>query len=288
MSYIKDMALMGMRNTATSPSGSAVNADWAENNPNSASYVKNRTHYAGRNVTFDGSLDGKEYIYMEDEGFCVVKVSDTPITEEDLNGLLITAVGYEGTRVFELSNDDYELMQGGIILSNYFSSTPFDIEYKGIPFTRGLYFAYYAEDSYIKAITTGAKRLDEVYMPEAYHSMKSDIENLDYDVWHSINDINNTLINYQNQNKVFRCYPDSAEPNVYRLDNPFSYGYDGIGIHTILVLNNEVQLYYAGFDGENQTNYFSGIYKGECYELTVKDWTSTGTLTKRKLAFATE
>lgn len=80
--------------------------------------------------------------------------------------------------------------------------------------------------------------------------------------------------------------------NPYENENEYSFN-ESLDMHmtgtnVTAILNGSIQLYYAGYDGENEIGYFTGIYKGEYYELSYNNHADKGTLTKRKLAFATE
>lgn len=65
--------------------------DWNENDPTSASYVQNRTHWVEiieGNAEFDGNLTGREFIQAADDLY-FVKMSSTFLTEQELIGRTI-------------------------------------------------------------------------------------------------------------------------------------------------------------------------------------------------------
>ena len=74
-----------------SGSGSSVQADMAQNDPDQPDYVKNRTHWVEGNQTvieWDGSTEGREVI--EADFYSVVKISDlVPAFSEFTNGKVI-------------------------------------------------------------------------------------------------------------------------------------------------------------------------------------------------------
>lgn len=65
--------------------GSSVNADWSQNDPSSADYVKNRTHWKETfpSIEWDGSTEGRDSFDASSIGFGVLyKVSDDVWTQE--------------------------------------------------------------------------------------------------------------------------------------------------------------------------------------------------------------
>lgn len=69
--------------------------DWNQNDETASDYIKNRTHYDSRRTeevdnsfhfTFDGNLEGREYVEIAPDEFYFVKLADTPFTKEQLIG----------------------------------------------------------------------------------------------------------------------------------------------------------------------------------------------------------
>lgn len=69
-------------------SGSAVNANWAQNDPTQPDYVKNRTHWVEgelSTIEWDGSTDGRECVSVLDD-LTLCKLSDVIISTDELIG----------------------------------------------------------------------------------------------------------------------------------------------------------------------------------------------------------
>lgn len=160
---------------------SKVKSDWAENNPESPSYVKNRTHYDSRETfTFDGNLAGKTTAF--DIGLPFVKVSDTVLYENDLIGAIATLKTSEAEIVYNFNKDSVfseELMVVALVGEDTpgIISIFEDMEQDGFIFGKGLYFIYIDETSYINKLSTGEiHKLDDKYIPESIINILSSIE----------------------------------------------------------------------------------------------------------------
>lgn len=87
--------------------------DYAENDPTSKSYIKNRPGgYVQEtlvDIEWDGNTEGKYVVDIYDDFFRMCKVSDTPVTLEKLKGSTFTVVGViEGKEVYESVTDFLE------------------------------------------------------------------------------------------------------------------------------------------------------------------------------------
>ena len=168
-------------------------SDWNQNDVNQPGYVKNRTHWDTRvmeeiTITFDGSLDGKEYIQTSDNEWRV-KVSDyIPTTEEFLGGKIVSAYGQPDAIEYypyeELWEPEY--VDGVYYFDAMIAFVPSDISADGFTDTKGTWFYLYEESdgalSYISELsyttTTGElKKIDEKYLPEIDISSKMDKNN---------------------------------------------------------------------------------------------------------------
>jgi hypothetical protein len=81
--------------------------DWNENDGSKASFIKNRPFYDTREfgsveIIFDGNIENKESIILE-EGFYFVKVSDKTPTKEEIIGSTISMNSSGEISTFELS-----------------------------------------------------------------------------------------------------------------------------------------------------------------------------------------
>ena len=137
--------------------GSGVQADYAQNDPNAADYIKNRPggYYDGWEITWDGEI-GDRLVVENGEGEQMVKVSDRVIAYEELTGC--TVVGKraaDGEKlIYVLTNGDIFanskvgviVIMGGVALVVFTKSdqSPF-------PET-GIYFKKTPED-YIQSIS---------------------------------------------------------------------------------------------------------------------------------------
>jgi len=157
-------------------------ADWNQNDSSADNYVKNRTHWDSRktekiNITFDGTLDGKEYLDPDGNGsFYLVKVSDlTPSIEEVTGGAFSAVENGEVVETLEItdglilieSDTLYSISNGGISIA--LEDTGMG---NGLVFTKGTWFFmeitpeeyfYYSDLSYTKEIGE-LKKLDSKYL----------------------------------------------------------------------------------------------------------------------------
>lgn len=82
--------------------GSGVQADYAQNDPNAADYIKNRPggYYDGFDITWDGEIGDRLVVLMNVDGKQqqFVKVSDRRFTVEELIGSVVTARFSNGDR----------------------------------------------------------------------------------------------------------------------------------------------------------------------------------------------
>ena len=157
-------------------------ADWDQNDPTKSNYVENRTHYDSREerevcITFDGNLEGREYIETP-FGAYLVKISDmVPTVDEFLGGKVFIkapdgTIEYAATDLEgEMSPDGTMYTWGGIgtVLLVYSDiSSP-------VAVTKGVWVAvaYNTENgaaSYVSSISytihSGElKKLDAKYLP---------------------------------------------------------------------------------------------------------------------------
>lgn len=89
-----------------------VQSDWNQTDETATDYVKNRTHWDSRktekiSISFDGVLDGKEYLDINGDGsLYVVKVSDlTPSIEEVVGGTFSIVENGEVVDTIEVTTD---------------------------------------------------------------------------------------------------------------------------------------------------------------------------------------
>lgn len=188
-----------------------VQPDMAQNDPKKLDYVKNRTHYDTRttekiNITFDGVLDGKEYIVMDDaEDFkaYLVKISDlTPSIEEMVGG--IYSISENGNIVESLEITEDNVWDEGVArgVAN-FEIYPEDLQAEEFVITKGTYtYMEYvlAEESrfygsglsYTKE-NGELKQLDKKFIPEdAFEPIDAVLE--EYGNWLSTHDNNVTWL----------------------------------------------------------------------------------------------
>ena len=99
--------------------------DYAENDPTSKSYIKNRpggyVQETLLDIEWDGNTEGKYVVDIYAGFFNMCKVSDTPVTLEKLKGSTFTVVGLiEGKEVYEsvtgFPEDAIEQYDGGFVI----------------------------------------------------------------------------------------------------------------------------------------------------------------------------
>ena len=123
--------------------GQSVQTDYAENDVNAASYLKNRPggyayHYPAKTITFDGNLDGK-YVISAGEA-SIVKVSDDILTKQQLIGASITF----GEQTITLSDDsigtvdDVVFVEETIYVALKAGATLYNVVFEQV----GTYFMY--------------------------------------------------------------------------------------------------------------------------------------------------
>lgn len=127
--------------------------DWNQNDPSGDEFIKNKTHYDSRktivetkeeiiSLTFDGNLEGREYI-DEGNGYYTVKISDTPLTKEQALGAsceCMTSDGIDnggGIITEEMINDQGDFL----VIADYILSVFIDYV-GGMPYTKGTWFGY--------------------------------------------------------------------------------------------------------------------------------------------------
>lgn len=168
-------------------------SDWNQNDVNQPGYVKNRTHWDSRkeekvNITFDGNIDGKEYIDLQGDGsIYFVKVSDlTPSTKEVIGG---TISGTEMGNTVNTEITEYDVISDSEVIyyiamtDNSRAIVVFeDFIEDNITLTKGIWFFYAPNVICINilsydAISGELKKIDEKYLPEINLSIKMDVNN---------------------------------------------------------------------------------------------------------------
>ena len=160
-----------------------MSPDWNQNDPSGSGYIQNRTHYDSRRsgevkITFDGNIEGKECMPINDLS-CWVKVFDyVPTVEEFMGSKVVSAWGQPGAIEFypydELWEPDY--FDGIYFFDGMIMFVPEDSTLYGAVYTKGTWFVLQKEEnsgnlSYISELSyTGTigelKKLDVKYLPE--------------------------------------------------------------------------------------------------------------------------
>lgn len=140
--------------------GTVGAADWSINDPSAAGYIKNRTHWVEEgDLTYDGDMTGHEIIGADvddnGEGTYLVKVSDTPMTYDELIGLTVVFHSYdeeEGDQEDEIviTADALEDLTeyAPVVACEAFYSVLEDTDLDGMAISAGIWFlqAYYPSD----------------------------------------------------------------------------------------------------------------------------------------------
>lgn len=256
-------------------SNSNVKSDWAENDPENPSYIKNRTHYeSGFSFDFDGVLEGKEYYDISElmPGLTLVKVSDKPFLEEDLIGAKVTvmAMGNKTLDNAEITNENivYYDEEVDSIIMGAMNETPLFISIKesfeGLP-PIGFYLIYYVISEGVTLYTSNVNnleviRLEEKYLPtnllvineipfnfpDASNSVMLDSRSSIHLTDEFTNQLNKGIVKVKL--KYRRYYNDEEVKEdityLYKSRDGIAYGFLNNGKEVILVevVNNEISL----------------------------------------------
>lgn len=95
--------------------GSGVQADYAQNDPNAADYIKNRPggYYDGWEITWDGEI-GDRLVVENDESVQFVKVSDKTPTYGELIGGELTFLKEHVEETVPLTKHEVSLLSFGV------------------------------------------------------------------------------------------------------------------------------------------------------------------------------
>lgn len=153
----------GVDGTYIGSGGSGVQPDWLQNDATAADYVKNRpggyygTELAAISISFDGDTTGKSTATLGDTLY--VKVSDdTIIFKEQLLGGTMTIMVSGNSRTITIGEDqmaEVEVLPDGIMLAGTAISVNKDFTVdETTTLTRGIWFAYMANTTYVSGLTT--------------------------------------------------------------------------------------------------------------------------------------
>lgn len=146
-----------------------------------------RTHWAETTIgdaTFDGNLEGREYVGEAPSYF--VKVSSSVMSIEELAGQTITAISLPDTRIeFKMASDPSEitlmdLFGDGSANAIIFEETPVilfvtkDFNAGGQQFTKGTYFMYVPYEVYVESLSGLQNIVEDV------HKLDNNYLNLDW------------------------------------------------------------------------------------------------------------
>lgn len=157
-----------------------IQSDWNQNDKTSSDYVKNRTHYDSRifeskTYTFDGNMEGKEIVQVE-EGRFYVKLSDDISITKLVDGTI--AVYDNGGGFSEIITEKSPIDQATELVY-YFRSYPImvvleDTEFDGMSLTKGIWSTcsldgdtpvYYTKKLNYNALISGElHKLDNKYL----------------------------------------------------------------------------------------------------------------------------
>lgn len=161
----------------------APQMDYNQNDESASDYIKNRPCYSTevevtpkRTYTFDGNLEGKEFVDFGD-GNCFIKVSDDIITNSD--ELLGSTIKINRNGVIEevvVTEEDLDTTGSGFFGVAYvaivYDVTQLSADAPPFP-SNGIYFAYestqnaYVSEFIIPAVMAEeVKQLDEKYLPD--------------------------------------------------------------------------------------------------------------------------
>lgn len=162
----------------------AVQSDWNQNDETSPDYVKNRTHYDSRyteqvdnsfNFTFDGNLEGREYIEIIPDYLYFVKLSDTPLEKEQIIGSTIKIQNPDGneSNIIEedciINGETYIDVYNGMLFSVFEDSVINDTSFNTglwIPSIENTYTSSFSKTA-IETVERGElKQIDEKYIPD--------------------------------------------------------------------------------------------------------------------------
>ena len=160
--------------------GVTVQVDYEQNDENAQDYIKNRPFYdssvviPSKTYTFDGIVEGKEYVELERGGYLVKISDDTPSKEQLINSTVIIAMNNneeESIAISEKSITENPLGKGTLALGEFIiivSEVGASIFNTGI----GIYFVSLSDEEYISKLITSEiatselKQLDEKFVPD--------------------------------------------------------------------------------------------------------------------------
>lgn len=154
-------------------------ADYEQSDPTAADYIKNRPFYdengiifPSKTYTFDGKLEGKEYVVRND-GMFFVKITDDILDKEQLIGCkLILNTG----DIFSIAEDYVVDFDGGVVLRGLEVAVVTDVQlfdkmFDTMPST-GLYVLSVPDNLYVFQVITAEvgginfKQIDEKFIPD--------------------------------------------------------------------------------------------------------------------------
>lgn len=184
--------------------------DWNQNDETARDYIKNRPFYENKIalVEWDGNIEGREYIYMDNEAsFYMVKVNDSIYTKEELSHDIVIGVSVDGDNYtipiseFIVTEIPGALVLEGEVLILFVSSYEICAQETGMPFTsNGTYF-FKNNAGYISDLSRiDLKKIEVKFLPDKVLECGDKIAELEDRVVTAIFEITeeNTIINFQN------------------------------------------------------------------------------------------
>lgn len=184
-------------------------ADYEQNDPTAKDYIKNRPFYENKIalIEWDGNIEGREYIYMDNGAFYIVKVNDSIYTKEELLHDIVIGVSIDGDNYtipiseFIVKEIPGALVLEGEVLILFVSSYEICAQETGMPFTsNGTYF-FKNNAGYISDLSRiDLKKIEVKFLPDKVLECGDKIAELEDRVVTAIFEITeeNTIINFQN------------------------------------------------------------------------------------------
>lgn len=165
-------------------------ADWSVEDEANPAFVKNKPfydtrEYSGIDITFDGDLTGKEYV--DGGSMCLVKISNQPISKEEISGATIYSFFEGQVQTHQVNPDMLMVDESGNITCNVI---PFIImqnsgELNGVSLTAGVWVGCFLTDGslvgYISKISKTTlvggelKKIEPKYIPEPEYDLDIEI-----------------------------------------------------------------------------------------------------------------
>ena len=123
----------------------ALQSDWNQHDSVQPDHILNRTHFDSRHIKttsifYDGTIEGKEALPIE-EGVYIVKISEETPSIDQILGQEGT-ICYGGEMITDIITPDYIAAEPGIpvyIVLDLLFVILEDMEFEGMPFTKGTY-----------------------------------------------------------------------------------------------------------------------------------------------------